>query len=124
MSTLPREQLYAPAAPFAQAINDWLAQREKEAKASPYYGITCRTSRRYRTDVSARRRWKPTGIGQLARRAGLGERALRRYLDGETEWIELDCADRIAMALDIPLWLLADEFVPRSQSTRSGKKAA
>lgn len=109
-----REQLYAPAAPFGEAIEAWLERERKRLKAMPALG--------YRRGKPGIRR-DPFGhavdqcnLEELARRAGTTTRNLRRYANGETRWIELCVADRLAMALDIPLVMLADDFKPKGQT--------
>lgn len=43
---------------------------------------------------------------ELARRAGISERALYRYRSGESELVRLDIADRLALAMGTSLWML------------------
>jgi hypothetical protein len=48
-------------------------------------------------------------LGALARRAGVSERAIRRYRTGESRHIDLDLADRLALALGSHLSLIYDD---------------
>jgi len=117
------ERLYAPAAPFTQAIRDWVRDYQTRQKANPYHAITCQDR------PSRPRRGGPAiypGLELLAQDAGTTSRALRRYLDDEIVWIGLEQADRLAMALGIPLCLLADDFKPTRDTiarTRNERRA-
>ena len=121
------ERLYAPAAPFTQAIRDWVRDYQSRQKGHPFHAITCqdRPSRPKRGGAAIY-----PGLEILAQDAGTTSRALRRYLNDEIVWIELKHADRLAMALGIPLWMLADDFRPtretiaRTRSERRQEKAA
>lgn len=117
----PREHRYAPVEPFAQAIEEWLRRNDAVLQANPFAGI-CSELRPNRPRKG--RNEKHTGLSEFAKRAEMDPRAIRRYLDREYKWIELDQADRIAMALGIPLWVLAEEFVDRKDRARRQKVAA
>ena len=94
-----QERVYAPAAPFAEAIEEWLnvrKRRNRTAVADP------RT-----TGARAHHR---VGTRELAARSGVDTRQIARYLTGEAAWIHLNNADKLALAMNIPLWNLADEF--------------
>ena len=97
------QELYAPAAPFADAMRRWLADHRARMRARPF--LSPASNDRY------------PGLEALARDAGFTTRALRRYLDGEAQWIGLDTADRLAMALNVPLCVLADDFRPAGETT-------
>jgi hypothetical protein len=43
---------------------------------------------------------------EIARRTGIDERAIFRWVSGESRHIRLDLADRLAFAFGIPLYLL------------------
>ena len=62
-------------------------------------------------------------LEELAARSNMGSRDLRRIRDGESIIIELDRADRLAIALGIPLPLLADQFMRRTQAQRMAVNA-
>ena len=76
---------YAPAEPFAEAIDLWL-----------------------------QRNWR-LGLTDLARSAGTDVRTLRRYRSGESRHIELRQADKLCMALGIPLRCIAEDFRPHAE---------
>jgi transcriptional regulator with XRE-family HTH domain len=99
-----RAQLYAPVAPFAAAINEWLGRYQARTGATQFAGITLRNGQK---SVMADR-----GITELANRAGIPARTIRRYITDQ-QWINLQNADKLAIALGIPLCLLADDFRPR-----------
>jgi len=120
------ERLYAPAAPFVQAIREWVHDYQQRQKGHPFHAIPCQDR------PSRPRRGGPAiypGLELLAQDAGTTSRALRRYLDDEIVWIGLEQADRLAMALNIPLWVLADDFKPtrdtvaRTRNERRAEKA-
>ncbi len=119
-----REMLYAPAAPFAEAIREWLALEARRTAGHPFAAITTseRHKRARRTPGNPATRYP--GIEKLARDARLPSKTLHRYLSGESEWIQLDNADRLTMALGVPLWTLAEEFLPIHEVRRMAKDAA
>jgi hypothetical protein len=84
MSRRPSTRLYAPARPFAEAIENW---RDHQRMT--------RTGR---------------DLNTLARLANIDARRLRGYISGENQWVELVMADRISLALDVPLPVLAEDF--------------
>jgi hypothetical protein len=94
--------LYAPAEPFAAAIQTWLRYQARLAGGALAAG------------------GKSNGAGQctiagaavLADMAHVPVRSLWAWCNGDRKHIEQGCADRLAIALDIPLPLLADEFRP------------
>lgn len=90
----PRRNLYAPSAPFGEAIEAWIRYQEHNAcgPLGTAKGIA--------------------GITTLAEMARTSTRKLFAYRSGEAPMIELGAADRLAWALDIPLPLLAEEFKP------------
>jgi len=94
-------KLYAPAAPFGAAIDAWLAYQEKLAGG-------CLHNQGGRSNHSG----MPTvaGLTQLAEMAGTSTRGLWAWRNGSRAYIEQGCADRLAIALDIPLPMLATEF--------------
>jgi DNA-binding Xre family transcriptional regulator len=99
MATVTKgEALFAPAAPFAQAIGEWQANYRKQPRA-----VRCA-----RTQPNAPDR--KNGIEELARISGVPSRRLRAYQTGESQWIHIDNADRLCMALGVALWVLADDF--------------
>jgi hypothetical protein len=98
-----RDYVYAPVEPFAHAAADWLHRYQARTGAEQFSGITLRDGRRP-THLQDR------GIGELAKRSGIPGRTIRRYVNREQQLISLQNADRLALALDIPLVLLADEF--------------
>jgi len=53
---------------------------------------------------------KATTIDQFSKRVKVPERTLRRYLSGESRFIEFEVADRIALVLGLPLDDVAGEF--------------
>jgi len=119
------ERLYAPAAPFVEAIREWVADYQSRLKGHPFHAITCQDRPNSRPRVGHSVLYP--GLEILARDAGTTSRALRRYLDNEIVWIGLDQADRLAMALGIPLWILADDFRPTRDTiarTRNERRAA
>jgi len=93
----PVNRLYAPAPPFADAVRDWVRQQEANNGGRPL-----------QLDP-----WQEiAGLGALAELAGLTVRTLWRYTNAESKLIELRVADQLALALDIPLPLLAPDFQP------------
>lgn len=100
MATITKgEALFAPAAPFAEAINEWQAAWRKRNR-----GLI--RSKRLPKDA----RYRECGIEELARTSGVPSRRLRAYQTGESQWIHIDNADRLCIALDVALWVLADDF--------------
>ena len=108
------QELYAPAAPFAEAMRRWLDAYRAQMRARPFHAITAE-HRPNRPRPGSNDRYP--GLETLARDAGFTSKALRRYLDGEAQWIGLDTADRLAMALNVPLCVLADDFRPAGETT-------
>ena len=109
-----RDEVYAPAEPFAAAIDEWLRLYQKRAGTTQFSGITMRNGRK--ATVFDR------GISALEQRTGISSRTLRTYLNGERRWIALGNADKLAIGLGVPLCLLAEEFVPKGRTTmRTGK---
>jgi hypothetical protein len=98
-----RDYLCAPVEPFAVAVDEWLHRYRARVGADRFAGITLRNGRKP-TQLQDR------GIGELAGLTGIPARTIRRYVDREQKFIALQNADRLAIALDIPLILLADEF--------------
>ena len=98
-------KLFAPVAPFAEAIEAWLAYQERLAGGR----LNQQVGRNNTTDNVT-----IAGLGVLAQMAGSSPRTLNGYRRGEYRLIELRAADRLANALDIPLPLLADDFRPQS----------
>lgn len=97
-----REMVYASAAPFAAAIDEWIAAHQRRYRSH-------RPVRDARTALGGALR--TTGIEELARRTGMPAKSIRRYQTGESRIISIDNADRLAMALNVPLSLLTEEFV-------------
>ena len=119
--SLPRECLYAPAEPFAEAIREWLHAYDREMRALPFANITY-TKPRQRNTLH-----RSDGLIELEKRTNVPRRSLRRYLSGESQLIEIDSADRLAMGLGIPLWTLAEEFLPHGKARQAldeSRKAA
>jgi hypothetical protein len=95
---MKREMLYAPSAPFAEAIEEWQAAHRKR-----WRGIgNSRTPQG--TPV------RSNGIEALAGLSRIPSRRLRAYTSGESMWISIDNADRLCIALNVALWVLAPEF--------------
>ena len=96
---MPRHcpRLYAPAQPFAEAIKAWERNQQRSNGGRP---------------LNLDPNNQVAGLGALAELAGITVRSLWRYTNGESRYIELKLADRLALALDIPLPLLADDFQP------------
>lgn len=115
-----REMLYAPAAPFAEAIREWLKLEAQRAKGHPFSGVT---DGKRRNPGTGRKNLYP-GIERLALDARLPSKTLHRYLSGESQWILLDNADRLAMALGVPLWVLAEEFTSIRKVREMSKEVA
>jgi hypothetical protein len=93
--------LYTLAAPFGDAINHWLDHQTKLAGG-------CLHTQGGRSNGTG---MVPiAGLSTLADMAGIPIRSLSAWRTGERKHIELTCADRLALALDIPLPLLATEF--------------
>lgn len=88
------QPLYAPAAPFGTEIDRWLETHRRRLRLTE----------------------NGVGLEQLAGRADIPTKSLREYRNGGRTLITLVCADRLAMALDVPLWLLAEEFLPRGEA--------
>lgn len=93
----PEPRLYAPAPPFADAIRGWVRQQEannggRPLELDPWNNVA--------------------GLSALAELANTTVRSLWRYTNGESKLIELRFADRLALALDIPLPFLAPDFKP------------
>ena len=84
--TCPR--LYAPAQPFADAIKAWEHNQRRSNGGRP---------------LNMDPNNQVAGLGALAELAGITVRSLWRYTNGESRYIELKLADRLALALDIPL---------------------
>ena len=100
---MKRELLYAPIDPFAVAVNEWLARYRNAKQAHPWGKMF---------------KWpEDQGMSALARECGLSTRQIYRVATRESEWIEIDFADRIAMGLGIPLGNLAEEFKPPHETT-------
>lgn len=97
---MKRESLYAPAAPFAAAMEEWMAIYRKRNRA-----VRC-------TKTPQGSTVQMTGLEALARRSGIPARRLRAYQSGESKLIELHNADRLCIALGVALWVLADDFRP------------
>lgn len=100
---LERRTLVAPAAPFTEAVRAWVRRQEIEA--------TMPLSQQYR---GARHvgHVGVAGMAELAELAGLHEDQIRAIKNGRRQYVELSVADRLAIALDIPLPLLAEDFKP------------
>ena len=98
----PQPKLYAPAAPFGEAITAWLERQTRIAGGPLAYG----------TRPNGGGQCSIAGITVLADMAGVPSRSLWAWVTGDRAHIEQNCADRLALALDIPLCLLADEFKP------------
>lgn len=109
MATVTKsEALFAPAAPFVEAINEWQTSYRKHPRA-----IRCA-----RTPRDAPNR--TNGMEELSRISGVPARRLRAYQTGESQWIHIDNADRLCIALDVALWILADDFRTMGAWRREG----
>ena len=105
--------LYTPVAPFVEAIDKWLAYQTQSAG--------CELRRQY---VGPNSMPAVAAIGVLAEMARVSVRTLNDYRNGEVGLIELRKADRLALALDIPLPLLADDFRPMHEWLKATEVAA
>jgi len=95
---MKREMLYAPSAPFAEAMEEWIGERRRRYRA-------VRNSRTPQgTPV------RTNGLEDLARLSRIDARRLRAYQTGESRYISIDNADRLCIALGVALWVLADDF--------------
>jgi len=94
--------------PFADAIDEWLRQQNLSAGGKL-------NNQRCHPNFDA---CSIAGLRQLADMAGLSVERLREVRYGRQKFITIDRADRIAWALDIPLPLLAEEFVPLAVAER------
>lgn len=106
-----REMVYTPAKPFADAIDEWIAE----------YRRRWRTERMNNPLTPQGKPARVSGIEELAHRAGLPARSLRRYQTGESRHISIDAADRLATALGLPLRTIVDddaEFLPLGELYR------
>lgn len=109
MATIMKgEALFAPAAPFVIAIREWQTSYRKRPP-----GI-----RDPRSRPRAPRR--TDGMEELSRVSGVPARRLRAYQTGESQWIHIDNADRLCIALDVALWTLADDFRTMQAWRREG----
>lgn len=72
-------------------------------------------------------RWiKALGSDEIAARTGVSDRVLRRYVNGENDYIEFESIDRITLAFGIPLDTVVDldEFKPLQQWLRDERMLA
>lgn len=95
---------YTPAAPFAEAINEWLARYASYVNAQPY-----------QTRQAMRATVHDHCIRVLSERSGLHRDTIRRVADGTFEWLTVRQADRLSMGLDVPLRCLTEDFRPMDQ---------
>jgi hypothetical protein len=93
-------QLYTAAAPFAEAIHTWVKAYVSWKRAQPFHWLwTSDDENTY-------------AVRRLAERAGMSRHVVMATYDGSRDTLSLRQADMLAIALDIPLPLLADEFRP------------
>lgn len=112
-----REKLYAPVGPFADAIDHWIDYQRRQT------GVSIPDRRRRYSSLACRDN-DLAGLNQLAELAGMTARTLCRYRRRDAGVIELYNADRLALALDIPLSLLAEDFKPLGAFYPRGQAAA
>lgn len=113
-----REKLYAPSAPFGEAVDRWLDHQQRQI------GIPVRDARHSNHGNRNLAYWGNdiAGLKQLAELAGMDARQISRYRKGTARFIELGNADRLALALDIPLPLLAENFRTMSQMLADSRR--
>jgi transcriptional regulator with XRE-family HTH domain len=105
-----RECVYAPVEPFAVAIDDWLRRYQASIGATQFAGISLRRPPSPSAHGTRTTRLRDRGIGEIAELTGIPNRTIRRYVNREQAYIAVENADKIAMALGIPLILLAEDF--------------
>jgi len=94
---------YAPATEFTAAVGEWLELHRRRMGAHATWGW------RPRAD------WREHGIRLLAERAGLNRALVHRVADGEVDFVTVRQADRLSVALDVPLRCLAEDFRPLAE---------
>jgi hypothetical protein len=97
-------QHVAPVQPFRDAINDWVAREVRRRHGEDPYLRWHRTGGKPGTPLEV------TVARYFAEAAGLNRDYFNRLMDGTYTYIDLRRADKLALTLDIPLPLLADEF--------------
>jgi hypothetical protein len=92
-----REVMFAPAAPFIAAAEEWVANYVQRLHfQAPAKGMR----------VPPRQH----AIRVLAEEAGMNRDLLVAFMNGERDLIGLAQADKLSLALDIPLRSLAEDF--------------
>jgi len=109
---MKREMLYAPSAPFAEAMEEWMGAYRRRYRAI----------RNSKTPQGAPVR--TNGIEDLAKLSGIPSRRLRAYQTGESRYISIDNADRLCIALNVALWVLADDFKSMGEWRRELREQA
>jgi len=102
------DHVYADARPFTEAVNEWLERYQQRTYSSPW-GWMSKQPRR-------------AGLLELGRRGGMPAREIARIADSEMSVIGIGNADKLAIALDIPLCLLAEDFMPLGEARRRFKR--
>ncbi len=87
-------QLVAPAAPFTAAIVEWCRRADPAIAHLP----------------SGER--VVSRLQRLCNEAHIGRVTAERLAAGEYDFIDLARADRVSLAIDVPLSLLAEDFRP------------
>jgi len=90
--------LYTPAAPFVEASRDWVRTYVGWRRAQPFHWL-------WSSDDE-----KVYAVRRLAERAGMSRHVVMSVYDGSRDMLSLRQADMLALALDIPLCVLADDF--------------
>jgi hypothetical protein len=98
---------YAPAEPFIVVIDEWIDAHNRRRKAQPYAWM-------HPIHTTERRH----GIRVLAEQHSINRDWLMKLMHGEKELVTLEQADKIALAIDVPLVLLAEEFLPWAQAQK------
>jgi len=99
-----RSEPVAPAQPFVDAINEWISREVGRRQAHAFAGIINVSHPRYPAEFTARR--------ALGERAGINRHLMDDLMEGRRPFLDVRRADRLALALGIPLVCLADEFKP------------
>lgn len=106
---------YTPADEFTIAITTWVEDHQRRMRGSLHAPVQ-------KLKVSPR----DYCLRIIAERAGLNRAIIWRIADGEEPYLTLRQADRLAMALNIPLRCLAEEFksIAKWEEEKQGKEVA
>jgi len=95
--------LYTPTAPFVEAARDWVKAYVSWRRAQPFHWLWSNDDE------------KAYAVRRLAERAGMSRHVVMSVYDGSRDMLSLRQADMLALALDIPLCVLSDDFRPMKE---------